>query len=120
LASDQGLVLTTNHQGWGGNALHYRYAMDNRDYNGAPVASSANSVVNVSFWWCSQLDMNVGNGYFGNEFTFRDSANKVAYRLGLTERNTGDKVTYWDGTTLFESSIIAAASRYDRWDLSFN
>lgn len=120
LASDLGLVLTTNHQGWNAGALHYRYHLDNRDYNGAPVASSANSIVSFSFWWCAQLDQNVGNGYFGNEISFFDSANKLGFRLGLTERNTGDKVTFWNGATLFESAITAASGRYDRWDLTFN
>ena len=63
LPSDLGLVLTTNHQGWTAGPLHYRYNLDNRDFNGASVASSANSVVTMSFWWCAQMDQTVGNGY---------------------------------------------------------
>lgn len=118
--NDMALVLTTNHMGWNAGALNYRYNMDNRDYNGSSVASSANSVVNLSFWWCAQLDPNVGNGYFGDEISFYDSANKLAFRLGLTERASGDKVTFWNGTTMFESTLVGPQSRYDRWDLSFN
>jgi hypothetical protein len=120
LVSDLGLVLTTNHQGWTSAPLNYRYNLDSRDFNGAPVASSANSVVKVSFWWCAQMDQTVGSGYFGDEIKFFDSANKLSFRLGLTERNTGDKVTFWNGATMFESAITAAAGRYDRWDLTFN
>lgn len=119
--ADQGLVLTSNHQGWNAGPLHYRYNMDSRDYDGAPVASSANSVVNFSFWYCASLDQNVGNGYFGHEVLFLDPTNKPIFRLGITERAAGDKVTYWNGTTLYESpTLVAAAGRYDRWDISFN
>jgi hypothetical protein len=38
----------------------------------------------------------------------------------MTQRAGGDKVTYWNGSTLFESTIPAPASRYDRWDITLN
>lgn len=116
----QALVLTTGHQGWTGPALEYMYDLDTRDLDGAALASVNNNVLTLSFWWCAQLDSNVGDGYFGDAITFYDSNGTAGFTFGLTERSSGDKVTYWNGSGMTESSIVGPAGGYDRWDLTFN
>ena len=123
-ASDQGLVLTTGHEGWGGPALEYGYDLDAGDL-GVDPATTGNNIVRLSFWWCAQLagpeaGGQLPEGYFGDEITFQDAAGNVGFSLGLTQRSTGDTVTYWDGTSMVESSIVAAATKYDRWDIELD
>lgn len=125
VSSNQGLVITTNHQGWDMPALEFDYAIDNNDLGGVNPTDPNLTDVSVSFWWCSQLPGpelggEVAEGYFGNSIEMIDSNGNVGLSLGITQRATGDKVTYWDGTSLNESSIIAAANRYDRWDISID
>ena len=120
----QGLVLTTSHLGWSGPALKYTYDLDAQDLGVNPLSTGSSSI-KLSFWWCSQLPGSeiggmVPNGYFGDEISFMDSAGNVGFRLGLTQRMSGDHVTYWDGTSLNESSIVAASHAFDRWDITLD
>lgn len=124
-AADQGLVLTTGHEGWAANPLKYSYSLDSADLGGTAPAATGSSVVKMSFWTMGQLfgattGGSVPNGYYGNEITFEDSLGNVGFRLGLTERASGDKVTYWDGSTLVESTLIGSSSRFDRWDVTLD
>lgn len=128
-SSDQGLVLTTNDKGWSGPALKYTYDLDTQDLGVNPLSTGA-SVVDFSFWWCAQLfgsefpGAQTPEGYFGNEISFLDSDGNIGFQLGLTQRGSSDKVTYWDGNgpgnDLFESSIVAASHKFDRWDISLD
>ncbi len=125
VASNQALVLTTGHEGWSGPALEYNYAIDAPDLDGNAPASTGSSVVKLSFWWRGalagpELGGAVPDGYYGDSLTFRDSANNDLFTLGLTQRAAGDKVTYWNGSTLTESTIVANSGLYDRWDLTFD
>jgi hypothetical protein len=124
-ANNLALQLTTNHVGWGGPALEYTYDVDAPDLGGVSPPATAGQVVTASFWWMGNLqgaDSSglVPEGYFGDAIQFRDSANNVGFEVGMTQRAGGDKVTYWNGSTLFESTIPAPASRYDRWDITLN
>ncbi|MBX3351877.1 MAG: hypothetical protein KF684_03000 [Phycisphaeraceae bacterium] len=124
-ASDQALVLTTGHEGWGGPALKYKYTLDSCDLNGCDPADTAGRIVKVSFWVCAQLagpelGGQIPNGYFGDEIAFLDSSGNIGFMLGLTQRATGDRVTYWNGSSMFESTIVAANNRYDRWDITLD
>lgn len=123
-SSDQGLVLTTNHEGWTGPALAFEYDLDAADLGQNPL-TTGNDVIDFSFWWCARLPGpevggQLADGYFGDEINFVDSSGNTGFTLGLTQRASGDKVTYWDGSTMVESAIIAAANRYDRWDISLD
>ncbi len=122
---DQALVLTTAHQGWQGPPLKYRYYLDQYDLGGVAPASTGNSVINISFWVCARLaGPEIGgqlpDGYFGDEIAFVDSAGNIGFMVGLTQRAGGDTVTYWDGSAMFESTIIGAGTRYDRWDITLD
>jgi hypothetical protein len=124
-ANDQALVLTTGHEGWNGPALQYKYSFDANDFGGNAPASTAGGQVALSFWSRGQLagpeiGGQVPDGYFGNEMAFADSSGNVAFRLGLTQRAGGDRVTFWNGSSLFESAIIADNNAYDRWDIGFD
>jgi len=124
-ASDQGLVLTTGHEGWTGPALQYQYNLDSQDLGGVNPASTGGQTINLSFWWCAELPGpelggSLADGYFGDEIAFMDASGDTGFVLGLTQRSTGDKVTYWDGSSMVESSIVAASSRFDRWDISLD
>ena len=123
--SDQGLVITTGHEGWGGPALKYKYSVDSSDLGGLSPASTGGRTIQVSFWNRGQLagpelSGSVSDGYYGNEITFQDSGGNVGFRLGLTQRAGGDTVTYWDGSAMVESSIIGSATRIDRWDVTLD
>lgn len=125
VSSNQGLVITTNHEGWTAPALEFDYTIDNNDLGGINPTDPNLTDVDVSFWWCSQLPGpelggQIADGYYGNSIEMIDSNGNVGLSLGITQRATGDTVTYWDGTSLNESSIIAAANRYDRWDISID
>lgn len=119
------LVLTTGHEGWTGPALEYRYSLDSQDLGGTSPGATGNSIITMSFWWCAQLagpevGGSIADGYFGDEIQFRDSSGNIGFSLGLTQRAGGDTVTYWDGTSMNESSIVASSSKYDRWDITLN
>lgn len=117
---DQALVLTTNHEGVAGPALKYKYDLDASDLGVAPSATGG-TVINTSFWTRGYLDSGlVPVGYFGNEVTFEDSLGNVGFRLGLTRTATGDKVTYWDGTNMFMSTINANSGKYDQWNITLD
>lgn len=121
LASDQGLVMTTGHEGVTGPALKYKYDVDSQDLGGVNPLATGAAIVNISFWDRGFLDGTaVGNGYFGNEITFEDSAGNVGFNLGLTKTSGGDMVTYWNGTSMTVSSIVGAATRFDRWDIALD
>lgn len=124
-SAKRGLMLTTGHEGFGGPALKYKYNVDQYDLGGVMPSATAGQTVTVSFWtrgWVNS--MNIGGsvpfGYFGNEVAFLDSSGNVGFRLGVTARPGGDRVTYWNGSTLFESAIIAEFSRFDRWDITLD
>lgn len=125
-ASNQGLVYTTGHEGWSGPALKYRYAFDAQDFGGASPTSTNLTEVKISFWNRGQLagpelGGAVPDGYYGNEVSFGDGAGNTAFTLGLTQRASGDRITYWDGTNLFESALLPSSGfRYDRWDITFD
>ena len=133
--TDHGLVITTNHEGWDGPSLMYRYSLDTQDLGGAVspttadpttiISTTSDTIINVSFWWCAQLagpelGGEIPEGYFGNEIAFLDSNGNTGFMLGLTQRGANDTVTYWDGSSMFESSIVAASNRYDRWDITLD
>lgn len=133
--SNQALVLTTENRGWSGSPLIYRYNLDSADLGQSPAATS-NSIVHISFWWCASLPGAsdgtglLADGYFGNSIEFKDSAGNVGFTLGLTQRGSyswdgglnvhDDKVTYWDGNALVESTIKAPSNSYDRWDITID
>lgn len=121
LASDQGLVLTTGHEGLAGPALKYKYDVDSQDLLGVNPLATGAAIVDVTFWNRGNLDPSlVGPGYFGNEISFEDSAGNVGFNLGLTKTSGGDMITYWDGTNMLVSSINGFSSKYDRWDISLD
>jgi hypothetical protein len=124
-SADQALVLTTGHEGWSGPPLKYKYNLDSCDLGGCDPADTGNSIVKVSFWVCWQLaGPEVGgqlpDGYFGDEIAFLDSTGAVGFTLGLTQRASGDKVTYWDGSTMFESAMVGSGNRYDFWEITLD
>jgi hypothetical protein len=120
-ANDLGLVLTTGHEGILGPALKYKYDIDSQDLGGVSPASTGAGQVNLSFWVRGYLDNGlVSPGYFGNEITFEDSLGNVGFNLGMTKTSGGDKLTYWNGSSLFVSSLTPNASRYDRWDIKLD
>jgi len=119
-ADHQALVLTTNHEGVNGPALKYKYNLDSSDLGVAPSATGG-TVINTSFWTRGYLDSGlVPVGYFGNEITFEDSLGNVGFRLGLTRTSTGDKVTYWNGSSLFTSTISGNSGYYDQWNITLD
>ena len=121
LASHQGLVLTTGHEGLTGPALKYKYDIDAPDLGGVNPLATSNAIVDVSFWNRGYLDGGlVGAGYFGNEITFEDSTGNVGFNLGLTKTSGGDMITYWDGTNMLVSAINGVSGRFDRWDISLD
>ena len=118
--SDQALVVTTGHEGIGGPPVKYKYNLDSSDLGVAPAATGG-MIVNVSFWVRGFLDPGlVGVGYFGNEITFEDSTGNIGFNLGMTKTAGGDRLTYWNGSSLFVSSILPNSSRYDRWDIKLD
>ena len=123
--NDLALQFTSNASGWGGPAMEYRYSVDAPDLGGVNPASTGGAVVKISFWYRAALNGadnfgGIPEGYFGNAIQVRDSANNVGLELGITQRATGDKVTYWNGSTLLESAIPASEYLYDRWDLTID
>ena len=62
----------------------------------------------------------VVEGYFGDAVEVRDSSSNTGIKLGITQRITGDKLTYWNGSSLFESTIPAPQFKYDRFDVKMD
>jgi hypothetical protein len=123
--NNQCLQLTTHHTGWGGPALEYTYNVDTPDLGGVAPAATAGQKVTISFWWLGHLQGADSSGgvlenYFGHAIQFRDSSNAVGFQVGMTQHTTGDKVTFWNGSSLFESTIPAPSSKYDRWDITLD
>lgn len=119
---DQSLQLTTCHLGWNQPALQYRYSIDAPDLGGVNPLTTGNTIVDLSLWYRAALNGQdtfggVAEGYFGNAIEVRDSANNVGVAIGITQRATGDKLTYWNGTQLFESTIAAPEFKFDRFDV---
>jgi hypothetical protein len=124
-SQDQGLVATTGHQGWGGPALQYTYDYDAPDFGGVNPATTGGSIVDISFWWRTHLAGaevmgGVPENAYGNRIQFKDSANNVGLEVGITQHVTGDRVTLWNGATLFETTLAAPAFKYDRWDIKID
>lgn len=124
-ANDQSLQLTTNHVGWSGPALEYTYNIDAPDLGGVAPSSTGNDTVNMSLWYRAALNGTdnygfVPEGYFGDAIEVRDSASNTGVKIGITQRATGDKLTYWNGSSLFESTIPAPEYKFDRIDLTVN
>jgi hypothetical protein len=125
LASNQGLVITTNHEGWGGPSLQYEYDVDAQDLGGVSPAATATGSVKTSFWVRGQLAGPeagglLADGFYGNEVAFMDSLGNVGAAFGLTQRASGDTVTYWDGAQMFESALVGNGGFYDRWDITID
>jgi hypothetical protein len=130
--ADQGLVFTTGHEGWNGPPLKYKYNLDSCDLGGCDPADTDRSIVKVSFWVCwalagQEFFGEIPDGYFGDEIAFLDSAGNVGFMIGLTQRATGDTVTYWDGAALFESAIVGSGNpsapqdgKYDYWEITLD
>lgn len=126
-ASNQALVCTTGHEGWTASPLKYRYNFDAADFSGMTPASTGNANIKVSFWVWGQIhglgtppSDQIPEGYYGNAIEFHDAGGNVGFSLGLTQRAAGDKVTYWNGSSMFESAIIPSPGLFDRWDLEFD
>jgi hypothetical protein len=124
-ASNQSLQLTTCHLGWTGPALEYTYNVDAPDLGGVNPLTTGGATVKMSFWYRAALNGpdtfgQVPNGYFGDAVEIRDSSNNVGIKLGITQRATGDKLTFWNGSSLFESTIPAPEFKFDRFDLTIN
>ena len=123
--NDLALQLTTGHQGWTGPALNYQYDVDAPDLGGVSPSSTGGTKVNFSFWWKGHLQGADGlgfvpEGYLGHTVQMRDSGGNIGFQVGMTQRVTGDKVTFWNGSTMFESTLAAPASKYDRWDITLD
>jgi hypothetical protein len=122
--ADQGLVITSHDQGWNGPAQRYKYNVDAQDLGGVAPPATAGQKVRLSFWVRGGLPGDptgvngVPYGYFGNSVEFADSSGNIGFRLGLTHRPGGNVVTYWNGSSMFESSLIHFGSKYDRWDIT--
>jgi len=124
-ASNQSLQLTTCHLGWTGPALEYTYNIDAPDLGGVAPSTTGGATVKMSFWYRAALNGpdtfgQVPNGYFGDAVEIRDSGNNVGIKLGITQRATGDKLTFWNGSSLFESALPAPEFKFDRFDLTIN
>ncbi len=123
--NDQCLMLTTGHEGWSGPALKYRYNVDAQDLGGVAPSMTGGQIVKLSFWARGQLDVQDGSGnqiygYLGNTIDFQDASGNSGFKLGLTNRPTGDKITFWDGSNMFETSIVGSGGYYDRWDITLD
>lgn len=122
-SANLGLQLTTCQDGWANPALEYTYTIDAPDLGGVSPASTGGSIVDMSYWYRGALNGadsfgGVAEGYFGDAVEVRDSASNVGFKIGITQRATGDKLTYWNGSSLFESTIAAPEWKYDRIDLT--
>ena len=120
-----GLQFTTGASGFGGNPVRITYDLDAPDFGGVAPSSTGNATVNFSFWWRGQLNGTdslglIPDGYLGNAVQFKDSSGNVGFELGMTQRVSGDKVTYWNGATMFESTILASGHFFDRWDVKLD
>ncbi len=124
--NDQGLVITTHDQGWNGPAQRYKYNVDAQDLGGVSPPATSGQRVRVSFWTKGGLPSDpsglngVPYGYFGNSVELADSSGNIGFRVGLTATAGGNMLTYWNGTTLFQSSIIHFGSKFDRWDIDLD
>jgi len=124
--NDQGLVITTHDQGWGGPAQRYKYSVDSQDLNGVAPLATAGQKVRMSFWTRGGLPADpagvngVPYGYFGNSVEFADSSGNIGFRLGVTATAGGNMVTYWNGSSMFQSSLLHFGSKFDRWDVTLD
>ena len=123
--NNNGLQLTTAALGFGGPALQVQYSIDQPDMGGVVPSSTGGSIVKMSFWWRGLLNGTdtggqIPNGYLGNEIQLKDSSGNIGFKLGLTQRAGGDHVTYWNGSSMFESTIPATGYYFDRWDLTLD
>lgn len=118
----QGLVITTNCEGWGGSALKYGYRLDSRDLDGVAPAATAGQVVNVSFWTRPYLeDGGVAPGTVGDTVEFVDSAGNVGFSVGVHQPGAStDYVAFKNTGSYTLTSIVAASFVYSRWDISFD
>lgn len=124
--NDQGLVITTHDQGWGGPAQRYKYSVDSQDLGGVSPPSTAGTKVTVSFWTKGGLPGDpagvngVPLGYFGNSVEFADSSGNIGFRVGLTYTSGGNAVTFWNGSSMFVSPLVHFGSKYDQWTVTLD
>ena len=79
----------------------------------------------MSYWYRAALNGadtfgGVAEGYFGNAVELQDNVGNIGLKLGITQRTTGDKLTFWNGSQLFESTIPAPEYKYDRFDITLD
>jgi hypothetical protein len=124
--NDQGLVITTHDQGWGGPAQRYKYNVDSQDLGGVSPPSTAGTKVQISFWTKGGLPGDptgvngVPYGYFGNSVEFADGAGNIGFRVGLTHVPGGNSITFWNGSTMFQSPMVHFGSKYDQWTVTLD
>ncbi|MFO0831341.1 MAG: hypothetical protein U0637_05785 [Phycisphaerales bacterium] len=118
----QGLVITTNCEGWGGPTLKYGYRLDSRDLNGVSPAATAGQVVNISFWTRPHISGTaegggLGAGTIGDTVEFVDSLGNVGFSVGVHQPGTSsDYVAFKNGGSYTLTSILSGGV-YSRWDI---
>ncbi len=124
MTGSQGLVITTNCEGWGGNTLKYGYRLDLRDLNGAAPAATAGQVVNISFWTTVPDGTGEGGGVtpgtIGYTVEFVDSAGNVGFSVGVHQPATTTDYVAFKNTGSYTLTSIAASGVYSRWDIKLD
>lgn len=124
--NDQGLVITTHDQGWNGPSQRYKYNVDSQDLGGISPPTTAGNKVNISFWTRGGLPVDpagvngVPYGFFGNSVEVADSSGNIGFRVGVTATPGGNMVTFWNGSSMFQSSMVHFGSKFDQWNITLD
>ena len=118
----QGLVITTNCEGWGGPAVKYGYRVDSRDLGGVSPAATAGQIINVSFWTRPGLQGTgegggIVGGTTGDTVEFVDSLGNVGFSVGVHQPSTTTDFVAFNNTGSYTVTPIVSGGVYSRWDI---
>ena len=124
--SDQGLVITTNSDGWTAGTQEYSYSLDSFDLGGVVPATTGGQTINLSFWSCARIfgtdeGGGLGAGTIGDIISFYDSGGNMGFQLGYRQPATiTDFAAYNVNGTWVQSTVAVNPSTYHRWDVTLD
>lgn len=122
---EQGLVITTNTDGWTAGPQEYSYSLDSYDLGGVNPATTGGDVIDISFWSCSFLwgtseGGGLGAGTLGNVISFYDSSGNLGFEVGGIQPGTSTDYAATNVGTWVQSAVSVGTNTFHRWDIELD
>ncbi len=122
----QGLVITTNADGWTAGPQEYSYAVDSFDLAGVNPLTTGATTVDISFWSCAQIvgsndpNSGLGAGTIGDTVSFYDSSGNLGFSVGYRQPGITTDFAATNVGSWVQSAVAVNPSTYHRWDISLD